>query len=189
MGRIKRKDNVWRQLFGVFFLLGAVFAFFLVNGMENYFQERAGIFSEYNLRQIKYQEYDSRRLFVYFFGKRMKWAVLLLVLACFRMTAWGLAAFSGWIGFSMVYLGGIAVLKFGFRGIVLFFLAMFPQEIFYLWGAGILFCWLWKWETEGNYWEWFPGKKLAMAFGILLLGILTESYVNQSCLKLVYRLL
>lgn len=189
MGMLRRKDNVWIGLFGIFFVLGAVFAFLLINGLKTYFFENAGIVSEYSLRQMKYQEYDSKRLFFYFFGKRMKWAVLLPILACFRLTVWGLAMFSGWAGFSVIYLGGIAVLKFGIRGVAVAFLMMFPQGLLYLWGALILFGWLMSWEQEGTYWGIFPWRKLALGYGIILLGILTESYVNQYCLKLVYNLL
>lgn len=174
--------------FGAMFLAGLLFAFFLVNGMKDFFIQRAGILSDYYFRQLKYREFDGRKLLPYFLGKRMKWAALLLGGSFLRITFPAMLSFAAWMGFSFGLLVGIGVLKFGGTGLLIGLLLILPQGVCYLAGAFVLFQALIGWESAGNYWPSFPAKRVFLGVLLLFLGILTESYVNPWCLRMIFRL-
>lgn len=185
-----RYSSDWAVLgFWAMFLLGLFFAFFLVNSMRDYFSRQAGILSDFYLRQIKYREFSGRLLFPYFLGKRMKWAALFLGLCFFHITLPVMLTFAVWMGFSFGLLMGIGVLKFGVTGIAVSILMILPQGILYLFGALTLFLAVQEWESVAGYWQAFPAKRLFLGIVIIFLGILTESYVNPLCLKLIFRLI
>ena len=188
-GKIRyTREGGWGVLLGVF-LGGIVFALFLVNSMRTYFSQQAGIFSDYYFRQVKYRNPGGNKMLWYLLGKRMKWAVLAMGVPLFEMSIPCMVAYMAWMGFSLGLMFSILILKFGGKGFLMGLLGIFPQALFYAIGSVILFDALYLWERRGSAGKIFPLGNVLKGMVMLFLGILTESYVNPLCLKLVFRLL
>lgn len=172
------------------FVLGMILGAIAVNILADSTVDRAGILSDYFLRQYKYLEIDRTELFLYILKKRMKWIVLLWAAG---FTAAGIpsaAAAVLWMGFSAGTLMGIAVLKLGGWGLLFTASAIFPQTLFYI-PAWIFFLngiylkaggWTDR-RGAGNslagYVLLFVGMCLFMMFGILLESSLNPWVVRQ----------
>lgn len=172
------------------FVLGMILGAIAVNILADSTVDRAGILSDYFLRQYKYLEIDRTELFLYILKKRMKWIVLLWAAG---FTAAGIpsaAAAVLWMGFSAGTLMGIAVLKLGGWGLLFTASAIFPQILFYI-PAWIFFLngiylkaggWTDR-RGAGNslagYVLLFVGMCLFMMFGILLESSLNPWVVRQ----------
>lgn len=171
-------------------VLGMILGAMAVNVLADSTVDRAGILSDYFLRQYKYLKIDTTELFLYILGKRMKWVFLLWVLG---FTAAGLpcaGAYVTWAGFSAGTLMGIAVLKLGGRGILFTAAAVFPQLLFYI-PAWIFFLNGIYLKTGGvakrrgtgsgvaGYVLLLAGMCLFMVFGILMESSLNPWFVRQ----------
>ena len=159
-----------RVLTVIVFSLGLCFGIYLVKNMNEYFIERAGIISEYYFRQIPYRNFDEVRLLKYLLGKRMKWAVLLIGASFLGLLDFCIYCMSGWAGFSLGYLGCIAVLKFGISGLEIIAFSLMPQIVFYIWGTERL-------RKSVCF------KSYCRSLGIFISGVLSECYINQWILK------
>ena len=171
------------------FILGMALGAMAVNALADSTVDRAGILSDYFLRQYKYLEIDTTELFIYIMGKRMKWIFLLWLVG---FTAVGLpctAVYVLWMGFSAGTLLGISVLKLGVHGLLFTAAALFPQALFYVpaWGFFLNGIYL---KASGRarlgagnglarYILLLVGMCLFMTFGILLESSLNPWFVKQ----------
>lgn len=177
------------------FVFGMILGAMAVNALADSAVDRAGILSDYFLRQYKYLEINTTELFLYIMKKRMKWIFLLWAAG---FTAAGLpcaAVYVLWMGFSAGTLMGIAVLKLGAEGLLFTAAAVFPQILFYI-PAWIFFL-NGIYLKEGGqmkhrglgggaagYAVVLAGMCLFMVFGILL-----ESSLNPWIVKQILRLI
>lgn len=109
------------------FVLGMILGAMAVNVLADSQVNRAGILSDYFLRQYKYLEIDTVELFLYILKKRLKWVFLLWAAG---FTAAGSLCGAGyvlWMGFSVGILMGVAVLKLGILGFSLPLPPCFPR--------------------------------------------------------------
>lgn len=175
-------------------VIGMALGAMAVNALADSSVDRAGILSDYFLRQYKYLEIDTTELFIYIMGKRMKWVFLLWIAG---FTAAGLpctAAYVLWMGFSAGTLLGISVLKLGAYGLLFTAAALLPQALFYV-PAWIFF-------LNGIYLKASGRTRLGTANGlaryILLIvgmclfmtfGILMESGLNPWLVKQMLQLI
>lgn len=176
----------------VLLVLGITMGAMAVNVLADSAVGRAGILSDYFLRQYKYLEIDTTGLFLYILGKRMKW-IFLLWLAGFTVAGLPCAVvYVMWMGFSAGTLFGIAVLKLGLEGLLFSGVALFPQILIYVpaWAFFLNGIYL---RTDGNkqenrtsmtnstarYFLLIVGMCLFMAFGILVESSLNPWFVKQ----------
>lgn len=158
---------------------------------------QAGILSTYYISQYKYLKIDSGALFFYLLFRRIKWPLLLWVLG---FTAAGLPAallYGVWLGASAGIVLTVGVMKMGLAGLLFCLGAMLPQNIIYL-PVTAVFLYLICQKSKEHYqkgkiaggWHW--DRYYAAAAGsvllLLVLGILTESYVNPFILRQLLRL-
>lgn len=172
------------------FVLGMILGAMGVNVLADFTVDRAGILSDYFLRQYKYLEINTTELFLYILGKRMKWIFLLWIAG---FTAAGLpcaAVYVLWMGFSAGTLMGVSVLKLGTQGLLFTAAALFPQILFYV-PAWIFFLNGIYLKTGGQskrrgvgnglagYVLLLAGMCLFMVFGILMESSLNPWFVRQ----------
>ena len=181
----------------VLLILGMTVGAMVVNAMADSSAGRAGILSNYFLRQYKYLEIDMSGLFLYILGKRMKW-VFLLWIAGFTVIGIPCAAvYVTWMGFAAGVLFGIAVLKLGAQGILFSAAALLPQCLLYVPAWMFFLNGIYVWNS-GRGGERLLGSGNGTARYFLLaaltcllmaLGILAESSLNPWLMKQVLRIL
>lgn len=100
MNRMRYPEEKLTLRFTLAFLLG-FFAALLVSwcGREYYLQ-KAGLISDFYLRQLKYKNLEGRRLFGSFLGKRMKWAALFPGILLLGAAEPVMLLAGGWLGFA-----------------------------------------------------------------------------------------
>lgn len=177
------------------FILGMTLGAMAVNVLADSSVDRAGILSDYFLRQYKYLEIDTTELFLYIMGKRMKW-IFLLWIAGFTVAGLPCAAvYVLWMGFSAGTLMGVAVLKLGIQGIIFTAAALFPQTLCYV-PAWIFF--LNGIYLRGGVRTKRPGAGNSLARYVLLgvamclfmvFGILIESSLNPWFVRQILQLI
>lgn len=179
-------------LFGVGFLAGIL----TVNFYGRDYVNETGLLSQYFLKQYKYLEIDSAALFFYILEKKLKWLLLIWALGFTVVGVLCVGGYFTWFG----YLGGvllsIGVLKMGAMGIFFCVFAMLPQAIFTI---PLWICFLnavyRKASKQSNggtlkrfrHWDWSYLFILLCGTGVLLLGILTESYINPLFMKVILK--
>lgn len=178
------KKNGWLVL--VAFLAGILLA--NLSGKE--LLTTCGILNTYFLDQYAYSviQYDS--LFCSVFMERLKTVIILIMLGKilngrgFAVVVESLAAAA--FGFLMV----VAIANLGVRGLVITLCALLPQWIFYLMAITLYASHQMNENYAGVYGGSVQTKQISMHAGIcvmlvvlLLLGIVTESYLNPVLLK------
>lgn len=177
------------------FVLGMILGAMAVNVLADSQVNRAGILSDYFLRQYKYLEIDTVELFLYILKKRLKWVFLLWAAG---FTAAGSLCGAGyvlWMGFSVGILMGVAVLKLGIFGLLFAAAALFPQSlcygpawVFFLNGISL------KAPGGGRYPRAADGtaRYILLIAGmclVMIFGILLESSINPWVVKWALRLI
>ncbi len=186
-----RLDEGLTRAMAVLFVAGALLGTLAVNMLADQEAARAGILSEYFLRQYKYLEFETGSLFLYILERRIKWLLLLWVLG---MTVLGSAAvflYVLWAGFSAGTLLGVAVLRLGLPGLAFCGAAVFPQIFLYI------PMWVYFLQCVSGYGNTAGGGRhlsqyfliLAAACAVLCLGIFLESSVNPWVIRQVLKII
>lgn len=167
------------MVFFLSFFVGIVWANLLGENSKN----RFFMLNEYYLQQLKYTRIDHNGLFIYILENRIP---LLLLLILLSFTVAGIMVqilFVAYFGASFGFLCVMAITNFGWKGIVYIGGFLFPHYIFYL-----IFYLLFlrilvrkKEGTENGGKEWV--MQAGILVGLLLLGLLAESYVNPVFLQ------
>lgn len=178
--------------FGAGIFLGSVWVY----ARKELFLETVGFLSEDLLYGMKYMTftYDT-----FLFEVIKKRGIPILGIAILATTYLGVAVsylYAGWLGLSAGMFLMTAILRYGLKGVILFLTAIFPHYLFYLpaWflllrGARELCCCLY---FPGNCQRtYINGRKDEIRFGagvllkvsgVVIIGILLESYVNPKLL-------
>lgn len=178
--------------FGAGIFLGSVWVY----ARKELFLETVGFLSEDLLYGMKYMTftYDT-----FLFEVIKKRGIPILGIAILATTYLGVAVsylYAGWLGLSAGMFLMTAILRYGLKGVILFLTAIFPHYLFYLpaWflllrGAKELCCCLY---FPGNCQRtYINGRKDEIRFGagvllkvsgVVIIGILLESYVNPKLL-------
>lgn len=181
---------------GAFFLAGTVLGFWLLNFKGEELSGGNGIMSEYFIRQYKYFSVDGQELFYYILEHRIKWVILLWGLGWTSAGKAFVALWCGWLGVLGGILGSMSIGRFGFLGILFCGAAMLPQILFYVPGWLVIMDRIWKRgpNLEGQRriksvknLDWNYIAALAVGIFVILLGILTESYVNPWLIKQILK--
>lgn len=185
------------KIFAVIFFLAFVGGIIWTNFSGDIYINQTGILSNYFLRQFKYMELDLNSFFVYVLSRRLKWILLLWLLGYTAAGLPSIVIFIGWIGYSAGVVITLSVLKIGMFGILFFAASILPHCLFYI--PAILIFLKFVYEkalrrfqnknlSRNAAFEWNYVIVLAGTLGLMLLGILTESYVNPLILKQILKL-
>lgn len=176
------------------FLAGGILGFWILNLQGEEYFERSGMLSEYFIRQYKYLEVDGAFLFYYILEQKGIWMLLIWMLGATAVGAAAAWMFCGWLGILAGILIGLGIFRFGVSGILFCLCAMIPQCFFYVpaWVLlirGALKKWAGRKKKSFSIraLDWRYGGLFAFSFGLFLLGILTESYINPWLMKQILR--
>ena len=161
-------DGQFLRGFLIIFLAGTAIGFLVINLGEDFFYQRAGIISEYYLRQYKYQATDGRALLAEIAPKRLFWVLALSAAAVTDLALALMMIVILWAGAA----GGIILGMFFAVG------AMLPHVCFYAAGFYLLMQELFLWMDQRKRLGSFSIRKATKSFGLIFLGILTESFLN-----------
>ncbi len=175
------------------FCIGVVAGILVMNMGKSVLLKGTGLFDEDTLYHMKYMTIDSRAFFFYIFRKRI---LVVLGMAALCTTYLGLvvcAGAVGWYGMAAgAYLSALA-LRYGFKGILLSLVGVFPQYLLYVPAMLALLGWceslykgIYSRSISAELAEkgFLPGKvgKLALILGVVILGCYLEAYVNPKFL-------
>lgn len=170
------------------FSVGLLVGMVAVNIGKGILLGESGLFDEYTLSHMKYMTVDGTALFCYIFRRRLGRTLMLAVLST---TYLGLVACMGaavWYGCAAgAFLTALA-LRYGLKGILLAFTALFPHYLFYVPAALSLLGWCEELfrgiYTRGEYVAGDKGfllkkvGRLAIVLAVLTVGCLLEGYIN-----------
>lgn len=193
-----KPDKKFCLLLGVFFTAGFVAGALLMKTHGAGEGETAGFFGDYYLSQYAYLEVDRRDLACLVAKERGKWFLLMWTLGFTSVGSYLVYAFSGLWGFFTAVLAVSAFTQRGIEGIGLVLLFSLPQILIYvplwIWFLGVV-----SQKSEvcrkvrkmgaavKNNWQYM--MCLIAGGSILLLGILTESYLNSWLIQQILRFL
>lgn len=156
------------------------------------------IFNEYFLKQLSYVSVNYNDLFFYIAENR---GIIFCLLFLFGITKFGMPVhflYIIWNGFSFGIAMVSLIVNFGFKGILVLCVFLFPQYLFYIPLYFMLFYFSCHWadtrKNEKYRKPLFSKTVLAVCFlGSLILlffiGIMTESYLNPYLIKKIIKIL
>lgn len=181
-----RSKEEHRQL--IFFLSG-----FLIGVLYIYFvgDEGAGgtdFLSLQNLMQVKYMDIAYEEYFWYLLKKRLGILFLLFAVALALPGKILLFGFLMVFGCSMGSMLSVLILRYGLKGLLLFFALIFPQDLIYL---PAIFGWVavfteWNEKLFGIRSRLEKRRKflrISALLGVTIIGIIVECYVNPIIVK------
>lgn len=193
MGRRETERYLkWLFAFAGSFIAGIL----IMNITKNYFISDGGILNSTILSRIKYLNVDGTMLLRYIIFERVKIAFILII---FSTTFIGIAAsyiFVMWQGVLAGMFFTAAIIRYGFKGILLLLAGIFPQQILLI-PAWVM---LLNWCCQLCCKFYFPQKDLEMVsnqkhylvrkgiillwiIGVVIIGCILESYVNPIILN------
>lgn len=149
------------------------------------FLERNGVFSKEWLGRMAYMEVNNTALLWYCIKQRVPVALLLGIFAYSNLAIIISCGYLFWVGCGVGIMISTASMQHGVMGPMLYLVMVFPQYICY--GAALILYLLWLvWIQKADDLQGFYSRKiifgkmvqLLVIFCIVLLGIVTESYVN-----------
>lgn len=189
-GAWRKEPLIWTLLGGL--LIGIVF----VNLKRNLFVNEIDFLGTDVLYEMKYMSLDYGTFFWEVLKKRIIPIICIMVLATTYLGVVASYAYAGWLGASVGMFLGTAIIRYGVKGLFLCFVTMFPHYLIYL-PAWLL---LLKGARELCSCIYFPGgcrgtyingrkdeirfglKVLLKVLGVVIIGIIVESYVNPKLL-------
>ncbi len=173
------------------FMIGFTIAVVLTNIFAQSILLQEGYFSTYSLERLQYVQIDSNKLFFGILQNRFQIVILIFIMATTIIGLISAHLFAGWYGFSMGIMIAVLINRFGLKGSILFAACILPQVIFYVPAFNCLLseC------RDISYILFLPQKssafyghgstssskrisRILMSLGVVIIGILLESYVN-----------
>lgn len=155
------------------FMPGFLFGIIYTNFIARQYVAEPEVFSDYFYSSFYRPGSLHRNLSGMFLKVRAIPFAVLLGLAFTKMRKMTASLFAIWTGISGGILLSIAVTELGIRGSIFCLLGIFPQFLFYIPSFLIVlsYCWMYpksRWSRE----------KTIMSVGMLLSGMIMETYVN-----------
>ncbi|MBD5545282.1 MAG: stage II sporulation protein M [Lachnospiraceae bacterium] len=197
--REKREGANWLLFFVFGFFLGVL----LVHLKTNYFLEDDLFFGEELLNRLSYTSFHNEQYMVYLLQNRIGILLFLLVAATTIFGIVILYLYVAWFGMSLGILMSVVTIRYGGKGILIFFAALLPQEILYIPAFLILVNLLHDLCAV----IYFPGKMFRSVgigkkqffargaftymflMGVVIMGVFFESYVNPYFLRKILHFL
>ena len=157
------------------FLAGILYA----NMIAKDYIASVGIFNDYFLETYAQMEIDTTEFLWYVASVRLLPVAFLVITGISRLRRPAVLAFVLWTGFSSGLILTAAVMKLGAKGIVLCLVSLFPHMCCYVAGYLMLLWFLYTYPKT----RWNLTKTVAFLF-LMAVGILLESYVNPTIMKI-----
>lgn len=176
---------------GLGFITGVISITF---GQENWLITE-GILNQNFIYKMEEIIINKRALFFLCMEKRLGAFFLLFLLAFSSVNAWVTLSFFFFYGLCGGSIVELLVIQYGIQGILMYVLLVLPQGIFYGGGYLSLGCWCLKTEKSMNgevrkketKIKHFANKgQVIMAFVMVLIGVILESYVNLKIFKIFF---
>lgn len=173
-----------KRYFVLFGMLGFLAGILYANLVSRDYIANMGVFNTYFLEQ--YQQADINAAEYVWYIIRIRAVPLLFLIAAGEMKVRKAAAslFLLWTCFLGGLLMASAVMKMGMKGLILCLMALVPHAFFYLAGYLILLWYLLAYPMV----RWNLSKTVCMIL-FMLMGILTECYVNPVVMQLFIKTL
>ncbi len=172
------RKNLEKRILLYVFLLGLFLGVLYTNLFSDTYSMTNGIFSPYFLSEYEKLQIDKSEFLLYLIKIRIKPLLVLLMLMVLDFRKTGTILVIAWFGFLTGVLSVTAVMQLGIKGILLCFIAILPQVLFYTFAYIVLFWSIFAWPKV--HWDLPKILFVVLMFG---LGILTEVYVNPIVLK------
>lgn len=180
MKLMNRKNYFLFVLLGTGFLIGIIFENIIAKNQEISVQ----MFQNYFLKQYSSAEIRLEEYIWYVMKIRVIPFVILCILGCFRWKKLLAVLCLIWTGFLSGILMTAAVIQLGIKGVVICIIGIFPHFLFYGIVYGILFVYLFSYPH--NKWKY---QKTIVVSIMMLIGIITETYLNTYFLKWFIKIL
>ncbi len=145
---------------------------------------QSDVLSENSLSLIKIKSSNKESLFLWILRERMWIVPFLFLISTTNLCVWAVYGSVVWYGISFGTLFAVAILRYRVLGVLFLMLCSMPQYLFYS-VAMILTLRLCKEQRK-------PDKKfflqLVVLEGIVLVGCLSESYVNYYILEKIIKI-
>jgi len=185
--RWKRAERPnWALPFFAGLLAGIVFVYM----NSDSFLTETGFLSRLSLEQMSRMELNENAFFLYTLRKRIGTLWLVAILATTFAGIFTTYLFVFWTGICGGVLAAISIMRYGIKGLLLIAGSMLPHFLCYIPAFLMLADWCFQtcvrlYYPVRDYTEnreqpkkaWIPGR-LLMIHGIIIVGILLESYVN-----------
>lgn len=129
---MREKFSYGKNSFCMIFLVAFVAGIFVMNLGKSILLENTGLLDEDTLRQISSAFPDGDALFAFVLRKRLTFAVFMAVLATTYLGMGACVAVAFWYGLSTGMFLTAALLRYGFRGILLVAAGILPQYFVYI---------------------------------------------------------
>ncbi len=173
------------------FMIGFTIGVAITNIFAQSILLQEGYFSTYSLERLQYVQIDPNKLFFGILQNRFQIVLLIFIMATTIIGIISAHLFAGWYGFSMGVMITVLINRFGLKGSILFAACILPQVIFYVPAFNSLLneC------RDISYILFLPQRsspyhehgstpsfkripRILMSLGVVIIGILLESYVN-----------
>lgn len=198
---MREKFFCGKKSFGMIFLVAFVTGIFVMNLGKSILLENTGLLDEDMLRQMSSAFPDSDALFAFVLRKRMTFSVIMVVLSTTYLGMGACVAVVFWYGLSTGMFLTAALLRYGFRGVLLAAAGILPQYFVYVPAIYALLVWCDKTCRMIYLKEYYHqgdtktpilvGRVLPLViilFGMLA-GCFLESFVNPGILQGFLKLL
>lgn len=115
----------------ILFFIGIIIGSLCMNIFCEYFYDKLGIYSSYFLENFKGISVDSSKLLAYTFKDLLKEIMLTLLLAFTSFGGIYLKLYCTYKGLTIGLLISASVLKYGFGGVLIYIISVFPHYITY----------------------------------------------------------
>lgn len=173
------------------FMVGFTLGVAITNIFAQSILLQEGYFSTYSLERLQYVQIDSNKLFFGILQNRLQIVILIFIMATTIIGVISAHLFAGWYGFSMGIMITVLVNRFGLKGSILFAACILPQIIFYVPAFNCLLkecrdiSYILFLPQKINVYHGYPSARssrriprILMSLGVVIIGILLESYVN-----------
>lgn len=184
-----------RSSFGMIFMIAFVAGILTMNFGKSILVENTGLLDENMLRQMTSVFPDSNALFAFVLRKRLALMGILIVAATTYLGVAACAVVTGWFGFAAGAFLATALMRYGFKGLLLVAAGTMPQYLLYIPSLYALLLWCEK-TCRMIYGRGHRGSldtktpillgrvlPLLVIFVGLYAGCFLESFVNPTILR------
>ena len=174
--------NRWdiRKILSVLLLTGFFSGIIYGNLCAKEYILSLGIFNEYFLEQYSGVRLNTEEYIWYIIRIRMTTIAFLILAGCTKYKKMIVGMFIIWTGFSFGLIITMAVLKLKIQGVLLCLISVLPHFICYI--AGYMILVLYYLSYPNSKWN---GVKTICFISFLLLGIITECYINPVIMEII----
>lgn len=190
-----------RFSFGMIFMIGLVAGILIMNFGKSILLDNTGLLDETMLLQMSATFPDSNALFAFVLRKRITMILVMVIVATTYLGMIATIAMDFWMGLSAGAFLAAAMLRYGFRGILLVAAGVFPQYLLYAPLFYMLLLWCDRTCRMIYAKGYYQGQdtKAPVLFGRVLplliifvgtvAGCFLESYLNPGILQSFLKLL